>query len=166
MAWYKGKNATERALTTFGELRNALERMEILLMHQLDSFDLTMNEFRVLDALRGGPMSNMELGKKLVCHAGNITRITKNLERRGLIAAHLDKKDGRKRMAHLTAEGTKKIADVFPHHVKLVRGQMSAIVTREQDTLRRICRKLSLGNPIRLVRVLTAEEDEEEANEG
>lgn len=162
MARVDGKNNARRAVETFAGLREALERLEGLLNHQAESFGLTMNELRILEALREGPRSHIQLGKKLVCSTPNISRVVKNLKSRGLVASRLDKAAGRINVARLTAEGAKVIAEVLPHHLKLVHAQMSAISPREQRTLRRICEKLSLGNPMRLVKVLTRQGDQED----
>lgn len=161
MARFKGQNTARRAMETFVELREALERMEALLNHQLDALGVTMNEIRILEALRGGPASHAELSKTLVCSVGNARRVVKILERHGLAGRQRDTA-GRKSLARLTAAGAKKIAEVFPHHAKLVHAQMSAISTREQNTLRRICEKLSAGDAARLVSVLSRQENEDE----
>jgi hypothetical protein len=43
---------------------------------------------------------------------------------------------------HLTPRGRALIARVFPKHVEAVVKEMSALDPREQEALRRICRKL------------------------
>ena len=57
--------------------------------------------------------------------------------------------EGDKRVAeiHLTPDGQKLIAETFPLHAMLVRAQMSVLDTREQETLIRLCRKLTQGDP-------------------
>jgi hypothetical protein len=39
--------------------------------------------------------------------------------------------------------------------VKVVRARMNVLSNREQEMLRRLCRKLDLGNPMKFVRELT-----------
>jgi len=106
-------------------------------------------------------MSQKLLGEKLLCSESNVTVVVGNLEARGLVTRQGHEQDRRKVMVHLTGKGQKLVAQAFPKHVKLIRAQMSALNTREQDTLRRLCKKLGHGNPMKFVLEMTRVDSEE-----
>jgi MarR family 2-MHQ and catechol resistance regulon transcriptional repressor len=95
------------------------------------------------------------LGKKILRGESSINVVVTNLERQGWIARRAHRTDGRKVMIELTAKGRQLIERVYPHHVKVVRARMNVLSNREQEMLRRLCRKLDLGNPMKFVRELT-----------
>ena len=147
-------------------LVSASESVQGLLKHQLESFGLTMSQFHVLESLmQASPLSQATLGKKIERGDSSINVVVTNLERHGWIARRAHRTDGRKVMIHLTPKGRALIERVYPHHAKVVRAQMSVLNGREQETLRRLCRKLHLGNPMKFIRELTkAEADAAEAS--
>jgi MarR family transcriptional regulator, 2-MHQ and catechol-resistance regulon repressor len=150
-----GDRDTDRALTAYMSLVYAAESLNVLLIRQLDTFGLTMGQFRVLASLlHGGAMSPSALAERLVCGPPNIVCLVKNLEKHGLVARRVDKRDRRCLVVELAPEGRELIARVFPLHAKLVLAQMKALRNREQETLQRICEKLGIGNPIRMVKEL------------
>lgn len=52
----------------------------------------------------------------------------------------------------LTAEGRKKIADVFPKHTKVAKCYFRALDGREMETLGRLCGKLREGDAVKFIR--------------
>jgi MarR family transcriptional regulator, 2-MHQ and catechol-resistance regulon repressor len=166
MAASKAESETEQTLSSYLALVRATESVLALLRRQLMSFDLSMSQFQALEALLHlGPMSQKLLGEKLLCGESNMTVVTGNLEARGLVIRKGHEKDRRKVVVHLTPEGQKLIAKVFPLHVKVIRAQMSALNARERDTLRRLCTKLGHGNPMKfLLEMSRFDSDEVEEN--
>ena len=135
-------------------LVRATESIQDLFRHQLESFGLTMSQFHVLESLmQASPLSQAVLGKKILRGESSINVVVTNLERRGWIARRAHRR--RKVMIDLTPKGRKLIERVYPHHVKVVRARMNVLTSREQEMLRRLCRKLDLGNPMKFVRELT-----------
>ena len=156
MTKYEGDKRTQRALAAYTNLVRASETVVTLLSRQLDSFGLTMAQFRALEALLHlGPMSQATLSEKLLCGQSSMALLIRRLEKRGLIVRRAHQRDQRSRVIHLTPEGQKKIATVFPRQAKLIRARMSALKKREQETLRRLCRKLGRGDPVRFLKELT-----------
>lgn len=145
-------------------LVSAAETVQGLLRHQLESFGLTMSQFRVLKSLmQASPLSQAVLGKEIQRGDSSINVVVTNLERRGWIARRAHRTDRRKVMIHLTPRGRELIERVYPHHAKVVCAQMRVLSGREQETLRRLCRKLDIGNPMKFIRELTkADADEAE----
>lgn len=153
---------SQLAFAAFTFLVDASERMLDLMRHQLKSFGLTLSQFRVLAALlHEGALNQAALGKTTRRTDADVSIVVGNLVKHGWVTRRTNRRDKRKVMIHLTREGQKKIANVFPKHVRVVRAQLAALKPREQETLRRLCRKLDLGNPMKFCADLTrADEDE------
>lgn len=113
---------------------------------KLDRSGLTMGQFGVLEALLHlGPMCQRSLGQKLLRSGGNITLVVDNLEKHGWVRREQQKDDRRMIAIHLTPEGRKLIESVFPKHAQTIKREMSVLTQREQESLRRICRKFGRG---------------------
>jgi MarR family transcriptional regulator, 2-MHQ and catechol-resistance regulon repressor len=151
-----------RVLAAYTMLVSATETVQGLLKHQMESFGLTMSQFHVLESLmRDSPLSQAVLGKKIQRGDSSINVVVTNLERHGWIARRAHRTDRRKVMIHLTPKGRKLIERLYPHHAKVVRAQMCVLSGREQETLRRLCRKLSIGNPGKFIRELMKQRADE-----
>jgi MarR family transcriptional regulator, 2-MHQ and catechol-resistance regulon repressor len=143
---YKGDAGTIRALNVHINLARATDSLFARLSPQLERDGLTTGQFGVLEALLHlGPMCQHTLGQKLLRSGGNVTLVVDNLEKRGWVRRERLVSDRRMVMIHLTPVGRELIAKVFPKHAKAVRKEMSALNPAEQETLRRLARKLGLG---------------------
>jgi MarR family 2-MHQ and catechol resistance regulon transcriptional repressor len=152
------ENGMKKALGAYTNLIRATESVQGLLSRQLGSLGLTMGQFQMLEALLHlGPMSPGTLCDKLLCGSSNLSMVIRNLQRRGLVVSRANERDERRKMVHLTPEGRAMITKVFPIQAKLIRAQMSALDGREQEILRRLCKKLGLGNPARFAVEMTKE---------
>jgi MarR family 2-MHQ and catechol resistance regulon transcriptional repressor len=99
----------------------------------------------VLEALYHlGPLSQKDIGQKILRSSGNITMVIDNLEKRGLVMRKRDKSDRRVFIVHLTDEGNKLISKVFPPHATKISDEMSVLSATEQKTLGGLCKKLGL----------------------
>jgi len=158
----KKQGQTQRALEAYASLVAATESMKGTLEGQLSSFGLTMSRFRVLVKLaQSGPMVQSDLIiAALRGDFSNGALVLKNLARDGLVKSVAHERDKRKVVIHLTAEGKAGIAEVYPHHANLVRAHMAALLSREQELLTRLCKKLRAGDPVRFVHELTAVREE------
>lgn len=153
---------THLALAAHTSMIQAKESMATMQSHQLESFGLTISRFRVLEMLlRGGPMSQSELSALLFWGHSNTHFLVSKLAGWGLVVRKPQERDKRVVEIHLTPEGEKLIADAFPLHAMLVRAQMSVLDVREQETLCRLCRKLSQGDPGRFILELASSAREE-----
>jgi hypothetical protein len=70
--------------------------------------------------------------------------------------------DRREISFHLTPEGRKLITKFLPHRAKLVWAQMTALSWGEQEVLRRVCKKLAEGDPVKFVLEMTRADEYEE----
>jgi MarR family 2-MHQ and catechol resistance regulon transcriptional repressor len=140
---YKGRPDTVRALNAYINLARAADSLLGRMRLELDQKGLTMGQFGVLEALLHlGPMCQRTLGHKLLRSGGNITLVVDNLEKHGWVRREPQKDDRRMIAIHLTPQGRNLIEGVFPVHAQTIKREMSVLTQREQESLRRICRKL------------------------
>lgn len=153
---------THLALAAHTSMMQAKESLAAAQSHQLESFGLTMSQFRVLEALLcNGPLSQSEMSAVLFWGQSNTHFLVSKLEGWGLVVRKPLERDKRAWEIHLTPDGEKLIAEAFPLHAMLVRAQMSVLDVREQETLVRLCRKLTQGDPGRFILELASGAREE-----
>jgi len=163
------RGRTVRAYSAYLELRDTAAWFHEELAAQLRNLELTVQEFRVLDALRRGPQYLEEMSKRLHCQKANVGKVLNRLHawgwvrrRRCRLASSREsgnagiesgvrrsgaKPRGRRiTMIALTEEGRASFKRIHPKHVKLVKAYMRALDGREQLTLTRLCMKLRRGN--------------------
>lgn len=162
MKEYRPDKKTERALGAYASLARAVESVNTVLSRQLDSFGLTIGQFRALATIwQLGPVSHVALSEKLLCRASTVNVVVRNLKKFGLAARLGSEKDGREATVHLTPEGRRLISKVFPLHANAVRARMAALNGREQESLRSMCQKLDAGDPVKfLLELATVDVDE------
>jgi MarR family 2-MHQ and catechol resistance regulon transcriptional repressor len=144
--YYQGTKRDIRALNSYINLVRASETVLDRFGADLALKGLTLGQFGALEALLHlGPMCQRDLGEKLLRSGGNVTLVVDNLERHGWVRRERQKKDRRKILIRLTAGGRRLIEWVFPLHLKAVVKEFSRLTQTEQETLRRLCRKLGRG---------------------
>ena len=145
---YRGAESEVRALNAFIKLVRASETVTARLSRFLHAeTGLTITQFGVLEALyHCGPMVQKEIAEKQLKSGGNITLVTDNLEKRGLVERRREERDRRLVTVHLTLRGRKMIAGYFPRHAAAIAGRLAVLTPREQEQLGRLCRKLGLAS--------------------
>ena len=134
-----------RALSAYVKLMRAAESMTTRAHRHLSSFGLTISQFGVLEALfHLGPLSQKDLGQKILRSSGNITMVIDNLEKHGLVRRKRDRQDRRFFIVHLTYGGNKLIRKIFPPHAAVISNELSVLTAAEQKTLGALCKKLGL----------------------
>ncbi len=122
--------------------RTVLARTEPLLARH----KLTATQFGVLEALlHKGPLTQRELGAKVLTSAGNMTAVVDQLARRGLVARLPNPADRRQVRVTLTPEGRAFIAVLFPAQAEAIARAMAALSPAEQETLGALLRRLGKG---------------------
>jgi MarR family transcriptional regulator, 2-MHQ and catechol-resistance regulon repressor len=175
------REKTQRAFRAYLDLIDAAEWLKGELRVPLESFDLTMGEFRVLELLNGEGATNLaELGRKRKAKPQNMHVMVERLRERGWLRRrrvrmapepYRHSKVPRSRRAgprvgtwavlvSLSKSGKKFMGQVLPRHSKLVKSLMRVLDAREQDTLSHICRKLVEGDVLKFVREITMEDEE------
>lgn len=142
---YKGSKKEVRALNAYVKLMRAAESVITRTYRHLADVGLTISQFGVLEAIYHiGPLSQRDIGKKILRSSGNITMVIDNLEKRGLVKRERSQEDRRLLTAHLTKDGHKLISKIFPLHAAVIVEEMNALTESEQEELGRLCRKLGL----------------------
>ncbi|MBT8331812.1 MAG: MarR family transcriptional regulator [Deltaproteobacteria bacterium] len=142
---YGGNKKERSALKTYVTLMRAAESVTHRIHQHLSSTGLTLSQFAALEALYHlGPLSQKEIGKKILRSSGNITMVIDNLEKRGLVQRKRHTVDRRYFIVHLTSQGKKLIGDIFPRHAAVIATEMAVLSAGERETLSKLCKKLGL----------------------
>jgi len=142
---YRGGKDEARALNAYVKLMRASEAVTGRIHRHLTDAGLTVTQFGVLEALYSlGPLSQRDIGRKILKSSGNITLVIDNLEKRGLVKRERSKEDRRYYAVDLTATGRKMIGTIFPRHAAKVVEEMKSLTGAEQEELSRLCRKMGL----------------------
>lgn len=144
---YKGPKEEVRALNTYIKLVRATDSINNKINLFLSESKLTTSQFFVLDALfHLGPLSQKELGKKLLKSGGNITMVIDNLEHRGFVKRERSKQDRRLIYIHLSTVGAKQVKNVLPDFVSVITKEMKKINSEEHKELQKLCKKIGIRN--------------------
>ena len=131
------------ALRVFVKLLRTVRAVETRLEPGLSAAGLTPTQLGVLEALlHKGPLTQRELGRKLLSSPGNMTDVIDKLERRALVRRSRKPGDRRAVRVELTAEGRDKIAALFPRHAASIAAAMAGLSREELATLETLLRKL------------------------
>jgi MarR family 2-MHQ and catechol resistance regulon transcriptional repressor len=142
---YKGSKKEMRALDSYIKLMRAADTINSAVNLTLSKFGLTESQFNVLDALYHlGPLSQKELGNKLLKSGGNITMVIDNLERGAYVERRRGKEDRRIFFIHLTKTGGKKLEEILHVQVDYITNEMNRLSKTEQIELQRLCKKIGL----------------------
>ena len=134
-----------RALRTYVKLMRAAESVTARIHRHLSSTGLTISQFAVLEALYHlGPMSQREIGAKILRSSGNITMVIDNLEKARLVSRERNETDRRFFIVHLTDKGDNLIKELFPLHAAVIAKDLGVLTAAEQDALGNLCKKLGL----------------------
>jgi MarR family 2-MHQ and catechol resistance regulon transcriptional repressor len=140
---YKGSPEQVLALDTYIKFTRALNSLESRLARSPALKNLTGTQFGVLEALLHlGPMSQSEIGSKLLKSGGNITLVVDNLEKCDLVLRQSGLKDRRVTTVSLTDKGKEMIEAVFPSQVEAIVKEFGVLTAEEQKTLGQLCKKL------------------------
>ncbi len=140
---YKGTTREIKSLNAFINLLRATNSLEARLSKNLDKFNLTTSQFGVLEALYHlGPMSQKEIGEKILKSGGNITKVVDNLEKKSLLIREKNLQDRRFYNIKLTQNGKSLIEKIFPDHVNEIITEFEILTDSELIELRKIARYL------------------------
>ena len=140
---YSGTPKEVLVLDTFIKLTRATNS----LMSRLAGYDtlenLTISQFGVLEVLLHlGPLSQSDIGAKMLKSGGNITLVIDNLEKQNLVQRTVDPTDRRITIVRLTEQGESLIKKIFPRQLQAIVSELSALDAQEQAVLGRLCKKL------------------------
>lgn len=145
---YNGSKKVMRALDSYIKLMRAADTINSAVNLSLSKFGLTESQFNVLDALYHlGPLSQKELGYKLLKSGGNITMVIDNLEKDAYVERRRGTEDRRIFFVHLTKEGGEKLEEILPMKVNFITNEMNRLNKTEQIELQRLCKKIGIRKP-------------------
>jgi len=140
---HQGTPDEVRALDAFIKLSRAHDMVGQSVNRNLAEAGLTVSQFGTLEALfHLGPLSQREVGGKILKSSGNITLVIDNLEKRGLVRRVPCRTDRRVTKLNLTDAGRTLIARIFPAHLREIVATMAALTSAEQTELARLTKKL------------------------
>jgi MarR family 2-MHQ and catechol resistance regulon transcriptional repressor len=135
--------ATDKAMTTWIQLFRSFNKIRTKESLYIQSFDLTMNQFQVLEVLyHRGDLSVGAITKLTMGTPGNVTVVVRNLKRDGFINSICDPKDKRSSILSITQKGKDIIEQLFPNHAKNLKSYFEALDEDEMQTLFSLLRKL------------------------
>jgi MarR family transcriptional regulator, 2-MHQ and catechol-resistance regulon repressor len=137
--------AVIEALRAYVKLLRAAKAVVVRLEPALARAGLTSTQLGVLEAiLHKGPLTQRELGRRVLSSAGNMTDVIDKLERRGLVTRGRQPGDRRAVRVELTAEGRRSIEALFPTHAGRIAAAMGGLSPAELRELGELLRKLGL----------------------
>jgi MarR family 2-MHQ and catechol resistance regulon transcriptional repressor len=145
---YRGTPQEVLALDGFIKLMRATDSISAYLTRHVETAGLTMGQFGVMEALLHlGPMSQRDLGAKLLRSGSNMTMVLDHLERRGLVRRSRRRSDRRAIDVSLTVQGRRLIAGLFPIHARRITRLFGALSPRDQQRLAAACKTLGRSIP-------------------
>lgn len=143
---FQGNDRQIQALNAYIKLHRAASTVETAANQHLQNHDLSLSQFSVLEALfHLGPLTQKQLGEKILKSKGNLTMVIDNLEKRGLAVRERSSKDRRNIHVSITEQGNQLIAGILPGHVQGIEQVFSVLTPEELHTLANLCKKLGLG---------------------
>ncbi len=137
------------AVAVIGRLMRASRLLQLEVERSLGMFDLTINEFNTLSALRraGSPhkLSPKDVGVSLLFSSGGLTKLLERLESRGLIAREPNPDDGRGVLVSLTDAGRELQAEAMEAHALNEAQLLSSLPSAQREHLNLILRELLLA---------------------
>ncbi len=145
--------AVEEAVRAYVKLFRASRAVLARVEASLASASLTPTQLGVLEGLlHKGPMTQRELGRKVLTSAGNMTDVIDKLEARDLVRRVRDQADRRSVRLELTETGRVLIEDLFPRHALDIAQAMGGLSPDELRQLGALLRRLGMaaaqGDPL------------------
>jgi DNA-binding MarR family transcriptional regulator len=145
------------AIAVIGRLMRASRLLQLEVERSLAMFELTINEFNTLNALRrAGPphrLSPKDVSVSLLFSSGGLTKLLERLESRGLIAREPNPDDGRGVFVSLTQAGKKLQADAMAAHQVNEEALLTPLTPGQREQLNSILRDLLMAFEVSTGRV-------------
>ncbi len=130
------------ALNLYVKLMRASNRATGNIHVHLKDDNLTVSQFGVLEALYHlGPLSQGQLGEKILKSNANLTTVVDSLEKKMLAERRRSDEDRRRVTVHLTDSGRGLIARVFSRHAKIAEREFEFLSAEEKNTLSELLKK-------------------------
>ena len=130
------------ALNVYVKLMKATNIVTYRIHRHLNEDNLTISQFAVLEALYHlGPLSQSQLGEKILKSNANLTTVVDTLENKDLVMRQRSSSDRRRVTVDLTDEGARLIARVFHRHAEVVCNELAFL---NQENKRMLTKLLNL----------------------
>lgn len=130
------------ALNLFVKLMRATNTSSSRVHEHLKDDNLTVSQFGVLEAVYHlGPLSQSELGNKILKSNANLTTVVDSLEKKMLVERERASDDRRRVTVKLTESGKELISRVFPRHALVVTNELAFLSDQDRDILEKLLRK-------------------------
>ena len=137
---------TDAALAAYVKLLRASRAVLSRVEPRLIAHGLTPTQLGVLEAiLHKGPLTQRDLGRKVLTSAGNMTDVIDKLEARGLVQRMRCPEDRRSVRVELTQPGRTLIEAVFPGHAADIAQAMSGLGCVDLRRLDTLLRRLGMA---------------------
>lgn len=138
---------TDKSMKTIVRIERIRLKFHNKIVKYLDEFDLTFNQFKVLEVLyHRGDLNIGSITKLTMSTPGNITVVVRNLKRDGWITTISDPEDKRASILTITKKGIEVIEKVFPNHAKNLKKSLEVLSDEELDTLYELLNKVYKEN--------------------
>ena len=148
----KAKSAVE----TFRALREAVDIISFFVEKAIRKHGLTPSQFYILKTIKeAGPSCQKRLGELLIHTGGNVTVVSKLLEKRKLIKRTKNPGDKRMFTVTLTNLGDAALVSSDADYRKALEGLMSNLSSHESETLTNTCGKFFdklAGERVKIIR--------------
>src|SRR6056297_1940146 len=144
---YQGNNRELAALDVFIALTRAADAMQNAAFSKAPvPEEISMTQFEVLEALlHREPLTQAEVGRKILKTKGNISYTIDKLAERGYVQRRVRDEDRRERLIELTSAGRKLISDYFPHLARSFALASLELEELELELLARLAKRLGHG---------------------
>jgi len=138
---------TTKSMKTIVKIDRFSLKFRNKLINYLNEFDLTFNQFKVLEVLyHRGDLSIGSITKLTMSTPGNITVVVKNLKRDQWITSIANEEDKRASILTITQKGVEVIEKVFPNHAQNIYKSFKVLNDQELDTLFELLNKVYKAN--------------------
>ncbi len=133
----------DKSMKVWIQLFRTFKKIRLQESEYIQTFDLTMNQFQVLEVLyHRGDLTIGTITELTSSTPGNTTVVVRNLKRDAFISSLPNPTDKRASILSISPKGEEVIEKLFPTHAKNFEGYFSALSEDEMDTLFRLLRKL------------------------
>jgi len=138
---------TEKSMKTAVKVERFSLKFRNKLVNYLNEFELTLNQFKVLEVLyHRGDLNIGSITKLTMSTPGNITVVVKNLKRDDWITSIASQEDKRASILTITPKGVEVIEKVFPNHAQNLHKSFEVLNDEELDTLYELLNKVYKAN--------------------
>src|SRR5437763_4697824 len=137
-----------RADQVAGLLMLVGDRLGRIADRRLASWKMGESDYNVLRILNGaaGPLTQVEIGRRLLCSRANVTKIVDRLEEKGM-ARRRPSDDRRENLIEITSQGVKFLRETILEMLRLAHDSLSPLTHQQLITLEKLLLALIRSNP-------------------